>query len=296
MDQSALPIVINRSGGTATALGEGLGQAVEKAFAQAGLPVALHLVDGSALSHTLAGLAGSPVVAVGGGDGTLGHAAGLLAAAGQAMAILPLGTRNHLARQLAIPDDLEGAARVIAAGRRQRIDLAHAGDRIFVNNASLGLYARLVRDREAVVARAHAPKWLANIPAAWHVLAHLRSHPLDLEIDGERHSIATPLLFIGNNRYLLSAGEVGTRDSLSDGELSFYAVAARTPLQLLAMALRTLIGRGDPARDFAALTTGRRATLRGRSHLDVACDGEVARMALPLDLEIMPGALEVVVP
>jgi len=292
MPLAPLPVVINRSGGTAAALGDRLEDTVHEAFAAAGLGIALELVEGAAISAVVERLSGQPMVVVGGGDGTLGQAAGRLAPAGSTLAILPLGTRNHLAAQLGIPGDLAEAARVIAAGRRRRIDLARAGDRVFVNNASLGLYGKLVRSREAI----GAPKWLANIPATFHVLRRLRAHPLRLEIDGRSEWLETPLLFIGNNRYVLERGRLGTRDALDRGELAFYAVGARTPLQLVGMALRLLVGRADPERDFAALTTGQSARISGRDSVDVACDGEVRRMTLPLELASLPGALEVVIP
>jgi len=292
MPQASIPVVVNRTGGTAASLGDSLGDKLREAFAAAGVAIDLHLVDGEQVDRTIANLAGAPLVVVGGGDGTLGHAAAILAKVGTAMGILPLGTRNHLARQLGLPLDLAEAAKVIAAGHRQRMDLGRIGERVFINNASLGLYARLVRDRDAL----RAPKWLASVPAAWHVLRHLRAHPLVLEIDGESHALDTPLLFIGNGAYLLEGGKLGQRESLSDGVLAFYAVAARNGWQLVAMALRVLTGRADPERDFAALKLGRKARITGRPTMDVACDGEVARMALPLELESLPGALEVIVP
>lgn len=273
-------------------MGDALEEQLRESFAAANLPIRLQLVKGEDVARALAEVAGAPLVVVGGGDGTLGHAAGTLRQAGSALGILPLGTRNHLAAQLGIPFDLAEAAKIIAAGRRERIDLGQAGERVFVNNASLGLYTRLVRNREAL----KGPKWLTSLAAGWRVLRHLRHQTLHLTVDGEAQVLRTPLLFIGNNRYSLEGGRVGERDSLTDGQLSLYAVAARTPLQLVAMALRTLVGKADPERDFAALREGKEARISGGSGMDVAFDGEVQRMTLPVDFAILPRALEVVVP
>jgi diacylglycerol kinase family enzyme len=252
-------VIVNRSGGIASSLGDKLVDQIHQAFAAVAQPIDLQLVVGSDLEAASAKAAGAPVVAIGGGDGTLGSAAGKFAEAGSALAILPLGTRNHLAKQLSIPAELPEAAKVIVAGRRQRIDLARAGPRVFVNNASVGLYTRLVRKRDAL----SSPKWRGTIPAAWDVLRHLHSRPFQLSLDGARRSLDTPLLFIGNNRYLLESGMVGERESMSDGVLSFYAVSARTPLQLISMAARTLVGRVDLQRDFCALTEAQNARIEG---------------------------------
>ena len=292
MNEAPLPVVVNRSGGTAATLGDQLEPKLRAAFAAAGRAIDLHLSDGAECGAVLERLAGAPVVAVGGGDGTLGQAAGTLAAKGSALAILPLGTRNHLARQLGIPPELADAARVAANGRRVRIDLARGGSRVFVNNASAGLYARLVKAREA----AGGPKWLATIAAAAHVLRRLRERWVRLEIDGTEQVVKTPLLFVGNNRYSLEQGSVGERESLDDGILSLFALAPKSAGQLVWFALRAMLGRADPGRDFAALAEARTVTITGQGSTRIAFDGEVEHASLPLEFAIMPGALEVVVP
>jgi diacylglycerol kinase family enzyme len=292
MVQILLPVIVNRSGGTASTLGDNLADQIHEAFAASDQPIDLQLVAASDLEVALAKVAGAPVVAVGGGDGTLGSAAGKFAEAGSALAILPFGTRNHLAKQLGIPAELSDAVKVIAAGRRQRIDIARAGQRVFVNNASVGLYTRLVRARDAI----SGPKWLGTIPATWNVLRRLHARPFKLSLDGSDRTLNTPLLFIGNNTYSLEGGMVGERKSMTDGILSFYAVSARTPLQLIAMAARTLLGRADLQRDFCAITEAQNARIDGVGGLDIALDGEVERMQLPLDFAILPNALEVIVP
>jgi diacylglycerol kinase family enzyme len=189
-------------------------------------------------------------------------------------------------------DDLALAASTAREGKLEAIDLAKGGDRVFVNNASVGLYTRLVRERD----RRPGPKWLGTIPAAWIVLRTLRAKALHLTIDGKRQRVVTPLLFIGNNRYSLDAGSVGQRESLSDGVLSLFVVARQTPLQLVGFALRALFGQADENRDFCALADAKEVVIEGRGAIDVAFDGEVERMALPLTFAIMPGALKVLVP
>ena len=288
----ALPVIVNASGGTAASLGDKLAETIEAAFAKAGQPIALELVAGDKLAAAVERHAGKRVVAVGGGDGTLGSAAGVLAGTRTALAILPLGTRNHLAKELGIPEDLAEAAAVAAKGRHRQIDIGSAGDRVFVNNASLGIYTRLVRERD----QRKGPKWFKTIPAALATMRHWRRQHFDLTIDSQPRPLKTPLLFIGNNAYSLEAGRVGERHSLSDGALSLYAVSARTPLGLAAFAARALIGRADAAADFEELTDAKSVVVNGSGRIDVGLDGEVLKLALPITFRILPGALSVVVP
>jgi diacylglycerol kinase family enzyme len=287
-----LPVLINRSGGAAAALGGGLRTTVEEAFVAAGQPIALELVDGSEIAEAVQRHRGTPLIAVGGGDGTLGCAAATLAHSPTALAILPLGTRNHLARQLGIPLDLAEAVRVAANGQRRRIDLGAAGDRVFVNNASFGIYTRFVRQRD----RQSGPKWLSSIPATWHVLRHMRAQHFPLRIDGAQSRIETPLLFVGNNEYSIEPGHLGERETLTDGQLSVFAVAAQRPYQLLGFALRALVGLARPERDFTERASASEVVIEGQGWIEGAFDGELEWLPLPLTLQSLPSALGVVTP
>jgi len=293
LDTGPIPVIVNAGGGAASRLGKGLRQTVEEAFAGAGVPVRVQAVDGADIAEAVR-TTESELVVVGGGDGTLGSAAGALAHTGRSLGVLPLGTRNHLALELGIPADLAEAAKVIAAGHVRTIDLGCAGDRAFVNNCSVGLYPSLVRERERV--RHGLPKWLATIPAAWRALRWLHSERFRLEWNGAEHTVETPLLFIGNNRYGLDAGRLGQRESLSDGVLSLAAVEAQSGGRLALMILRLLLGRADPERDFAALEDMDELCIYGHRQRHVALDGEVVRLRFPLRLSVLPGALRVVAP
>jgi diacylglycerol kinase family enzyme len=288
-----LPVIVNAAGGAASRAGQGLFRQIEDAFASAAQPNTLELVDGAGLAEALAHHAGAPRLAVGGGDGTLGAAAEAVVGTGGELAILPLGTRNHLARQLGIPLELQAAAKVAVEGLAHRIDLGEAGDRIFVNNLSFGAYVELVRQREA----SRLPKLLATIPAAWRTLRKLRSRTFELTIDGEGCSVRTPLLFVGNNRYEVEEGHPGERDTLDDGRLSVYAVAPHSRTALVVTALRTLAGHPRMHRDFVLERTAQEVRIDGPgATLEAALDGETIRLDLPLSIRIRPRTLEVVRP
>lgn len=289
MSDAPLPVIVNRSGGTAKSLGDKLEAQLVEAFA--GHPVELHLVDGKDVAATVEAQR-APRVAVGGGDGTLGGAAAVLVEKGAALAVLPLGTRNHFALELGIPLDLAEAAKVAATGGESEVDIARAGDKVFINNASVGEYTRLVRHREAL----DAPKWAATIPAAWHVLRHPRPRALCLTIDGKRREVVTPLLFVGNNRYSLEPGKLGERESLTDGVLSVHVVRRFGWWALLGFAARVLFSRADPRSYFELLSEATMLTIEGSGTIEMALDGEVVTLPLPLVCEILPGALKVVVP
>jgi len=294
-----IPILINRAGGTAAAAGTDLAGTIADACGQAGIAADIRFLEAPDMAAAVEAHADHSLVVIGGGDGTLGCAAGILIARGSAAAlgILPLGTHNHFAQQLGIPGDIPAAVRILAEGHQRRIDVATVNGITFLNNASIGLYPLLVRSREEEQRRYNFPKWLANLHAAMAVLRRLRHHRLRVESEGVTQSIRTPLLFVGNNIYSLEGGHIGERAALDQGKLSLFAVASQTRRGALWFALRTLFGRADPARDFAALETSRDLTVSAHAHdIHVALDGELQRLQSPLRFAIRPRALRVVVP
>jgi len=295
--RSPLTVIINKSGGAASRLGDALTDQVTAAFAAVGIEADVQLVDGRAIPKAVEAAAKTGRVAVGGGDGTQGTAAAICARAGATLGVLPLGTRNHLARQIGVPMDLPGAAKIIATGHTRRIDLSSVNGHVFVNNASIGFYPAMVRARDDLRERHGLPKWLANLPAGWATLNGLTHRRFKLVMDGAARPVSTSLLFIGNNLYSLELGKLGTRDTLDDGKLSVFAVAPNSRGGLIAFGLRALVGRTDAARDFAALGVCETLELSARKRrLDVALDGEIVELETPLRFRSQPGALAVFAP
>ncbi|WP_290969753.1 diacylglycerol kinase family protein [Herbaspirillum sp.] len=239
------------------------------------------------------------IVAVGGGDGSVNAAASaLLAHAGcrSALGVLPLGTLNHFARDLNIPLALEAAVANIAHGRRIRVDSGEVNGVPFINNSSLGLYPDIVREREKQQARLGRGKWLAF---CWAALGALRRYPflrVRLHVGGQDHQRRTPLVFIGNNEYLMRGLDIGKRSSLTGGRLSLYVCHHTGRLGLLRLAINALFGRLREAHDFDALTAAEILIETHKKRLLVATDGEVTVMQTPLRYRIRPASLEVIVP
>jgi diacylglycerol kinase family enzyme len=282
-----IPVFVNAGGGTAAAMGDKLRDELEAAFGEAGATIDLALLKGGELSEAVAAKSTEPLVVVGGGDGTLGCAAqALVDHGGATLGILALGTHNHLAKELGIPLDLTEAAKLIVARPTRRIDLARVNGRVFVNNASVGFYPLMVRERDAHQEKHGVPKWLATLSAARAALRRLPQHRLHLELPDGARDVTTPMLFVGNNRYRLEAGK-----------LSLFAVTATSSGAMIAVALRTLVGRADQSRDFAAIGEARQFSADDRSSdREIALDGEVIELDMPLEFSIDPGALEVVAP
>jgi diacylglycerol kinase family enzyme len=200
--RAPIPVILNRSSGSAE--DREAEERLRCAFRAAGAEAELHHAENGDDVVRLArqAVAGkSDVVVVGGGDGTLGSVASVLSGGEKAMGVLPLGTLNHFAKDLAIPLDVEEAARTVVEGRVVRVDLGEVNGKVFVNNSSLGLYPRIVRHREEQQQRLGRGKWPAFFWATLHTL-HWHA-PLDvlLSVEGREVRRRTPFVFVGNNVY-----------------------------------------------------------------------------------------------
>lgn len=293
----SLPVLVNSASGAGH--GEGVAAKIEQQFRAAGGEARVELAqNGEALvqlAQKYRDEKAARVIAAG-GDGTVNAVASVLAGSGVALGVLPLGTLNHFARDLGIPDELGEAVRVALGGHVREIDVGEVNGRVFINNSSLGLYPAMVLRRERQRRRLGRSKWHAMLWAAHNVL---RAHPflnLNLEVAGVAHRRRTPFLFVGNNVYRMQGFDIGVRERLDAGVLSLYLAHRRGRLGLLLLALRALLGRLYRGNDFEAATATRlRIDSRHRRVL-VARDGEVEAMELPLDYRIRPRALRVVVP
>ena len=289
-----IPVILNTGAGTASE-GDELAARIREAFAAAGLEIQVMPGADISLLARRAAREGHDIVVAAGGDGTVNAVAAHVAGTKSALAVVPMGTLNHFARDAGIPLDIDGAVRIIAANHRERVDVGAVNGRIFVNNSSIGLYPTMVIRRENR-RRQGSGKWTALF---WASLTVLRRHPmldLTLKANGSVTHQRTPLVFIGNNEYTVEGLEAGKRNGMQDGKLAIYVTRRHGRRGLLALGLRSMFGSLRDAMDLEAFTAADVTIATRRRRLAVATDGEVSVMETPLRYENRPKALQVVVP
>ncbi len=213
-----------------------------------------------------------------------------------AFGVIPLGTLNHFAKDANIPLDPLAALATIAAGHTITVDVGEVNGHHFLNNSSIGIYVDVVRHRERRQVLMGHGKWTAF---AFAILAVFRRFPfmrVRLTVDGESQTYRTPLVFVGNNRYLTEGWQIGQRESLQDGILSVYVTERAGRARLLTLALGALFKRLRQATDFRSLQAVELRIDTGHKRLHVALDGELRRLQPPLHYKVHPRALRVIVP
>jgi diacylglycerol kinase family enzyme len=235
-------------------------------------PLLLGPGDDIAAVATAAVLRGADAIGMAGGDGSQAAAAAVAAEHDLPFVVVPAGTRNHFALDLGVdPDDVVGALGAFFGGEERRVDLARVNGRVFVNNASMGLYGRLVQSRQYRQAK---------VRTAIEMLPELlgpRAAPFDLrftDAEGSEHPVAQ-LLLVSNNRYELGPlGARGARGRIDKGTLGVVAVHVAPP----------------PARQvWEWVAPEFRVGSAGR--VDVGLDGEAVTLDPPLVFESLPSVL-----
>lgn len=291
-----IPVIVNGSAGAA---GSPDPEALSAAFRDAGLQARVNTFAPGEDIRELARRAlkkRPPVIVAAGGDGTVSAVADMVRGTGTALGVVPAGTLNHFAKDLGIPLDPAQALRVIAAGRRVAVDVGEVNGRGFINNASLGLYADLVRKRQRQQRRLHRSKRTAMLWAALEVLGRSRLLDLRLELDDRVEACRAPFVFVGNNHYVLEGFDIGKRERLDAGMLSVYTTRRCSAAGLGGLALRALFGRLRQADDFVESAVRSLRVDSRRRRLLVAIDGELSAFDASLEFRVRPRALQVIVP
>jgi YegS/Rv2252/BmrU family lipid kinase len=235
------------------------------------------------------------VIIAGGGDGTINAVASKLLKTDIPLGILPLGTLNHFAKDAGIPLKISDAIENIVAGNIEKIDAAEVNETLFLNNSSIGLYPKIVVEREDIQLRGLS-KWTAF---AWAFLGVLKKYPMvgvRIETNGKSVEHKTPLLFVGNNEYSVQGLNIGGRERLTDGKMSLFLIRRTGRLGLLRLAFKALFGKIHQDKDFDTFIVSEIHIESDFPVLQVSTDGEVNDFKTPLHYRILPKALSVIVP
>lgn len=237
--------------------------------------------------------AGARTVIIGGGDGTLSLCAGFLAGTSVAMGVLPLGTGNTFARSLGIPLGLADAAHTIAAGHVESVDVGRVNDQVFLNSVSLGLSCEIV---EHLNARIKAKLGLLAWPYVG-LRAALKYRPIQLRITSPERQFAlrTHQFVVANGRYVAGAVKAAPDASVQNALLTVFALGGADKTALFKAASRWMTNRKLDWRGEHFFESRHVRIESMRRTLRANVDGELTQTT-PLEIEIWPGGLRVVVP
>lgn len=243
---------------------------------------------------------GMEMVAVQGGDGTTMQAAAALVGTDVALGLIPGGTGNLLAGNLRIPKSVLRAARVLAAGRRRRLDLGRMdredGLHYFSVAAGTGVDARIMAETASEEKR----RWGigAYMATTLRVLPEIRSVRYHITVDGTEYEANAASILVANCGEIIPPFvKLGHGITPDDGLLDVVVIRGAGALDAMRAVWHVL--RDLPAErasgSFIGYARGRLIRIDSDSPQPVEMDGDAAGRT-PFTAEIVPGAIQVVVP
>lgn len=297
------PLYIVMNAGSGKSEKSEVRRVIESVLTSAGRAWTVHEVsDAAELSRVAASVvdearATNGIVVAAGGDGTINTVAQATLGSGCSFGVLPLGTFNYFSRAHGISSDLEQACNALLGASAFQVQVGLVNDRVFLVNASIGLYPKMLEEREEAKSRLGRSRLVAMGAALKTLLtAHLRLR-LDIEAKQGRRRLVTPTLFVGNNRLQLERLGISGR-ALDQHRLTAVTLTEVGPLGMLWLVVRAMFGRLGSAEqvehfDFERMTVGSRV---GARRFKVATDGEVELLSAPLSFRVAPHALWLIRP
>jgi diacylglycerol kinase family enzyme len=241
----------------------------------------------------------SGAIIVAGGDGTINTVAQIALPTGCLFGILPQGTFNYSGRAHAIPLETEAATRALTNARVKPVQVGLLNDRVFLVNASVGLYPQLLQDREAYKQQYGRNRAVAMWAGLRTLMREHRQLTLEIQHDDRVELVRTPTLFVGNNPLQLEQIGMPEADAVERRRLAAIVVKPIRSSALVWLAVRGALGHlGDATnvRDFDFKTMTVSPLIRNRKTIQVATDGEIWQARVPLQFTVAPQSLNLLVP
>ncbi len=237
---------------------------------------------------------GADCLGMAGGDGSQALVASIAIEHDLPFVCVSAGTRNHFALDLGIDrEDPRLSLNAFHDGIERRIDYATVGDRLFVNNVSLGVYATVVqqegyREAKSETTKAMLPELLGRTEEPFDLQF---TEPNGTEVDGSF------LIQVSNNPYVLGATlDASQRRRLDTGRLGVVAISARTGREAAGLFTLSALGQRRRSQYWHEFTT-EHFEVRSRSGKAYAgIDGEALELSTPLKFQIHPRGMRLLVP
>jgi diacylglycerol kinase (ATP) len=245
-------------------------------------------LPGSASDIAARALAGGATrIAAAGGDGTVSEVANSLAGTGHPLAIIPMGTGNDLGRMIGLGANPEAGVDALFFGEPKAVDVARTGRGVFVNAASFGFDAVIAHKvNNRVGDTVGLPAYLLS---TMECLLKLKSHPLEIKVDGVVHKEDAILCAVANSRSYGGGLRIAPEASMTDGLLDVVVVRSVSALQLLVTLPRLFAGT-HLSHPKVRHMRGRVVEVSSSEAVLAQADGEMMGQT-PLTCEISPKSL-----
>ncbi|MDE6578873.1 MAG: diacylglycerol kinase family lipid kinase [Muribaculaceae bacterium] len=292
MKEKKALLVVNPVSGTRSK--RGLEEVVASRLGENGISVSTKFTeksgDAAAFAHQAA-LDGFDLVVSAGGDGTVNEIAGALSHTDTALGILPLGSGNGLARSLNIPQDVDGALKIITEGNTIVADRGLVNDKPFYCTFGVGFDAA-VSEKFAQMKRRGRITYVRSVLQEF---LRYQSQAYAISIGGKVITEQAFLIAVcnapqyGNNAY------IAPQAKLDDGLLDITVIHSGSPLSAVLVGVDLLAGSLDKNTHIDTFRVSA-ATITRLSPGPIHIDGDPHTMDKCLEITCQPSVLKVYAP
>jgi diacylglycerol kinase family enzyme len=236
------------------------------------------------------------IVLAAGGDGTIRSVAQQAAGTGVTFGAIPVGTFNFFARNHRIPEEPEAALRLAFTGETRPVRLGRINGHYFLINASLGLYAKSIRDRERATDRFGRARLIVILSTMRSLLSRHRNLDVDLVAGDETVRRKTMSIFIGNNALQLRDLTLGVARCMQHDLLAAVVLKPVSRWDMIRIFFRGLVKTLEQEERLESFCVDSLAIKLPMRRTTVALDGEMFKMTSPLRIDAEPEILRLRLP
>jgi diacylglycerol kinase (ATP) len=230
------------------------------------------------------------VVAVG-GDGTVNETAAGLVDTATALAIVPAGSGNGLARHLKIPMNLKHAIGIINHGKIKKIDTATINDQLFVNVAGVGFDASVAKK----FAGAEKRGFSTYLRITTNSYKNYEPKQYTMIVDGKVIKRRALLISFANSSQFGNNTSIDPSASVSDGYIDVCIVGKMPYWKAVFLAPLLFLKKFDQTR-YIEIIRAKEVILKRKKGKNIHLDGDPKVMGKELTMKINPLSLKVIVP
>jgi diacylglycerol kinase (ATP) len=258
-----------------------------------GLHADIYLTERAGHARELAAAsaaAGTELVIVWGGDGTLNEAGAGLLHSGTAIGLVPSGSGNGLAGALGVPRDPMAALAAAFDGTTRVIDAGMMAGRPFFNIAGIGFDARIAKlfNQRGGGRRGGWPYVVLGVREG----CRYRGADYHLQLDGQPQRVRALLLAFANGREYGNGARIAPQAELDDGLLDAIVVGECRVMARFWHARHMAMGTAHLS-PIVTITHVTRAIVDTEGPMEFHVDGEPGIADGPIEVEMLPGALKV---
>ncbi|MBN1200022.1 MAG: diacylglycerol kinase family lipid kinase [Bacteroidales bacterium] len=234
---------------------------------------------------------GAAVVVAVGGDGTVNEVGRGLAGTDTALAIIPTGSGNGLARHLGLPMNFRKAIQVINKGKRNTIDSATLNGVFFINMAGVGFDAHVARKFDVSEKRG----FLSYLSISASSYKRYKPKKYKIRIDGKLLKRRALMVSFANSSQFGNNTTISPRASLEDGLID-VCILRKLPFWKIALLSPLVFTKKFDKTPYLEIIQGKEVEVERKKGKYVHIDGEPGKENKTFSIQVHPLSLHVVVP